>query len=197
MDAPRFVGAGAGAMHGAHAWALRRPTRLVYPPAFSPTPNPLPTCSNTLHLPITTNTNNKRFLAWVLSISGAYRGASPEFQAACAAGRGAALRDSPWFRVPYPGQWGPPIISVYSTLTMLAGALPAMIESLGDYFAAAELAGAPVPPPDVLSRAVAWQGLCCVVTGVLGTSSGTTAYNENIDESTPHAHTHIYMETSV
>jgi hypothetical protein len=33
------------------------------------------------------------------------------------------------------GQWGAPIVNAYSTLTMLAGALPAMIESLGDYYA--------------------------------------------------------------
>jgi len=63
---------------------------------------------------------------------------------------------------------------------MLAGALPAMIESLGDYYACSQISGAPIPPPDVLSRAVSWQGLSCVVTGLLGTSSGTTAYNENI-----------------
>jgi Permease family len=51
---------------------------------------------------------------------------------------------------------------------------------LGDYYAAARIAGAPVPPSDVISRAVAWQGVCCMITGVWGTGNGTTAYNENI-----------------
>lgn len=51
---------------------------------------------------------------------------------------------------------------------------------LGDYYAAARIAGAPVPPPDVIGRAVAWQGICCMLTGLWGTGNGTTAYNENI-----------------
>ncbi|KAI8476384.1 MAG: permease family-domain-containing protein [Monoraphidium minutum] len=122
------------------------------------------------------------FLAWVLSASGAYS-SRPDLAAACSTAQSDALHASPWFRVPYPGQWGAPIVSAYSTLTMLAGALPAMIESLGDYFACAQIAGAPVPPPDVLSRAISWQGLTCVLAGLFGTSSGTTAYNENIDKS--------------
>jgi hypothetical protein len=41
--------------------------------------------------------------------------------------------------------------------TYLAGALPAMVESLGDYYAAASIAGAPVPPPGVISRAITIQ----------------------------------------
>lgn len=53
-----------------------------------------------------------------------------------------------------------------------------MVESLGDYFAAADTTGAPVPPPGVISRAVALQGATCALAGVWGTTSGTTAYNE-------------------
>lgn len=53
-----------------------------------------------------------------------------------------------------------------------------MVESLGDYFAAADISGAPVPPPSVISRAVALQGATCALAGVWGTTSGTTAYNE-------------------
>lgn len=120
------------------------------------------------------------FIAWILTISGVYNGASTERQAACRTDQSTALATSPWFRVPYPGQWGAPIVTAYSTFTMLAGALPAMIESLGDYYVCSHIAEAPVPPPDVLSRAISWQGLTCVLAGLFGTSSGTTAYNENI-----------------
>jgi hypothetical protein len=66
------------------------------------------------------------------------------------------------------------------TLHTCTGALPAMVESLGDYFAAADISGAPVPPPSVISRAVALQGATCALAGVWGTTSGTTAYNEVI-----------------
>ncbi|KAF6262263.1 permease family-domain-containing protein [Scenedesmus sp. NREL 46B-D3] len=120
------------------------------------------------------------FIAWLLTIAGTYDSAAPEVQAACRTDQSSVLYNSPWFRFPYPGQWGPIHISWASTLTMLAGALPAMVESLGDYFAAADIAGAPVPPPGVISRAIALQGATCALAGVWGTTSGTTAYNENI-----------------
>jgi nucleobase transporter 1/2 len=67
---------------------------------------------------------------------------------------------------------------MFSCYCHTAGALPAMVESLGDYFAAADIAGAPVPPPGVISRAIALQGATCALAGAWGTSSGTTAYNE-------------------
>jgi hypothetical protein len=38
-------------------------------------------------------------------------------------------------RFPYPGQWGTIIFTWSSVLTMFAGAISAMVESLGDYYA--------------------------------------------------------------
>ena len=43
-----------------------------------------------------------------------------------------------------------------------------IVLQLGDYYAAARISGAPVPPPAVLSRAVAVQGFSCVCTGFWG-----------------------------
>jgi len=63
------------------------------------------------------------------------------------------------------GQFGKPTFSAAGVFTMFAGAISAMIESLGDYYAAARISGAPVPPPDVLARGVTWQGISCVLTG--------------------------------
>ncbi len=40
------------------------------------------------------------------------------------------LHSSPWFRVPYPLQWGVPTFTWSSTLTMLAGAVSALVESV-------------------------------------------------------------------
>ena len=45
------------------------------------------------------------------------------------------LDESPWFRVPYPGQWGAPIFEAYAIIPMLGGMLASMIESIGDYYA--------------------------------------------------------------
>lgn len=42
------------------------------------------------------------------------------------------LEESPWFRIPYPGQWGAPIFKAYAVIPMLGGMLASMIESIGD-----------------------------------------------------------------
>lgn len=55
-------------------------------------------------------------------------------------------------------------------------ALPLCTLQLGDYFASAQLAGAPPPPKDVISRAVGAEGLCCCISGLLGTTTGSSAY---------------------
>ncbi|KAK9829197.1 hypothetical protein WJX72_004442 [[Myrmecia] bisecta] len=123
-------------------------------------------------------------VTWIYAIivteAGAYDNSSAATQAACRTDQSDVLRLSPWFRFPYPGQWGAPTFSWAGVLTMLAGALSAMVESLGDYYAAARISGAPVPPPGVIERAVTLQGFSCVLTGLWGTGNGTTAYNENI-----------------
>ena len=40
------------------------------------------------------------------------------------------LHTAPWFRFPYPLQWGAPTFTWSSTLTMLAGAVSALVESV-------------------------------------------------------------------
>ena len=40
------------------------------------------------------------------------------------------LHTTPWVRFPYPLQWGAPTFTWSSTLTMLAGAVSALVESV-------------------------------------------------------------------
>ncbi|ELT89006.1 hypothetical protein CAPTEDRAFT_95564, partial [Capitella teleta] len=91
-----------------------------------------------------------------------------------------ALSKAAWFRFPYPGQWGTPTFSVASVFGMLAGVLAGMIESIGDYYAAARMSGAPIPPFHAINRGVFVEGIGCILAGVWGTGSGTTSYSENI-----------------
>jgi nucleobase transporter 1/2 len=63
------------------------------------------------------------FIAWIITISGTYDNASPDVQAACRTDQSNVLAASPWFRFPYPGQWGPITMSWASTLTMLVSCL--------------------------------------------------------------------------
>ena len=50
------------------------------------------------------------------------------------------------------GQWGMPTFSTAGVFGMLSGVVAGMIESIGDYYACARLAGAPPPPVHAINR---------------------------------------------
>jgi nucleobase transporter 1/2 len=87
---------------------------------------------------------------------------------------------APWFRVPLPFQWGAPVFGAAAAIGMLAGYVASIVESVGDYYAAARLAGAPVPGPKTINRGIGMEGVGCLVAGIFGTANGTTSYSENI-----------------
>ena len=78
------------------------------------------------------------------------------------------------------GQWGRPTVSVASVFGMLAGVIAGILESIGDYYACANLCGAPSPPKHAINRGIAIEGLTCFLAGSIGTGSGNTSYSENI-----------------
>jgi nucleobase transporter 1/2 len=82
--------------------------------------------------------------------------------------------------VPRPFPHGAPIFGLAAAVGMLAGFLASIVESVGDYYACARLAGAPVPTRRTIDRGIGMEGLGCVVAGVFGTGNGTTSYSENI-----------------
>jgi len=90
------------------------------------------------------------------------------------------VHSAAWFRVPYPFQWGLPVFGLAATVGMLSGYLASIVESVGDYYAAARLAGAPVPKAAVINRGIGMEGIGCLVAGIFGTGNGTTSYSENI-----------------
>lgn len=90
------------------------------------------------------------------------------------------IRQSPWFRMPYPFQWGLPKFTISAVVGMLAGYIASMVESIGDYYACARLSGAPNPTAKTLNRGIGMEGVGCLVAGVFGTGNGTTSYSENI-----------------
>ena len=90
------------------------------------------------------------------------------------------LQETPWFRVPYPFQWGAPIFRSYAWVPMLGGMLASMIESIGDYYSCAALAGAPPPTPGIVSRGLGSEAIGVILSGMIGTTNATTSYSENI-----------------
>jgi xanthine/uracil permease len=83
-----------------------------------------------------------------------------------------------------PFKWGFPDLSSATlwagVIGMLAGYLASMVESVGDYYACARIAEAPVPTQKMISKGLGAEGLGCLIAGILQTGNGTTSYSENI-----------------
>jgi len=92
----------------------------------------------------------------------------------------AVIGDSLGAKFPYPGQWGAPIFKGYAIGPMIGAMMVSMVESIGDYYACAKLAGAPPPSGSVISRGLASEGWGLMLCGLFGTGNGTTSYGENI-----------------
>ncbi|XP_072015034.1 solute carrier family 23 member 2-like [Amphiura filiformis] len=90
-----------------------------------------------------------------------------------------AIEEASWFYIPYPGQWGLPIITLAGVLGMFSAVIASVIESIGDYYATARVAGAPPPPPHAVNRGIGMEGLGCILAGLWGTANGTTTFSQN------------------
>lgn len=58
--------------------------------------------------------------------------------------------------LPLIGQWGLPVVTVAGVLGMLSATMAGIVESIGDYYACARLAGAAPPPVHAINR---WVGV--------------------------------------
>lgn len=96
------------------------------------------------------------------------------------------IASASWFSLKpmMPFKWGFPDLGSATlwagVFGMLAGYLASMIESIGDYYACARIAEAPVPTSRMISRGLGAEGLGCFIAGILQTCNGTTTYSENI-----------------
>ncbi|XP_022728483.1 nucleobase-ascorbate transporter 1-like isoform X2 [Durio zibethinus] len=93
----------------------------------------------------------------ILTASGAYRDKPNGTQFSCRTDRANLISTAPWFKFPYPFQWGPPTFSAGHSFAMMSAVLVSMVESTGAYKAASRLAIATPPPANVLSRGIGWQ----------------------------------------
>lgn len=91
-----------------------------------------------------------------------------------------ALNASPWFRFPYPLQWGTPVFNWKMALVMCVVSLIASVDSIGSYHASSLLVASRPPTLGVLSRGIGLEGLCSVLAGLWGTGTGSTTLTENV-----------------
>ncbi|XP_053407912.1 solute carrier family 23 member 2-like [Mercenaria mercenaria] len=87
------------------------------------------------------------------------------------------LKTAPWFYWPYPFQFGMPTFSAAGYVGFLAATVASIIESVGDYHAAARIGGVPPPPPHAINRGVAVEGFSSIISGMIGAGPGTTTYS--------------------
>ncbi|KAL4388988.1 hypothetical protein AHAS_Ahas03G0000100 [Arachis hypogaea] len=91
-----------------------------------------------------------------------------------------ALRSSPWFRFPYPLQWGTPVFHWKMALVMCVVSVISSVDSVGSYHASSLLVASRPPTPGVLSRGIGLEGLTSVLAGLWGTGTGSTTITENV-----------------
>lgn len=90
------------------------------------------------------------------------------------------LHLTPWFYLPYPGQYGIPKFNTAIFLGFLVATFTSIIESIGDYFAAAQLCNIPRPPHHAVSRGILVEGIAGILSGFMGASHATTSYSGHV-----------------
>jgi nucleobase transporter 1/2 len=76
--------------------------------------------------------------------------------------------------------FGLPTVSAAGFVGMLAATLSSVIESIGDYFAAARISNGNPPPAHALNRGIAAEGFSSIISGMVGAGHATTSYSGNI-----------------
>ncbi|CAO2815825.1 unnamed protein product [Amaranthus hypochondriacus] len=118
--------------------------------------------------------------AVILTAAGAYKNTPQQTQISCRTDKANLISTAPWFKFPYPLQWGPPTFAAGHSVAMMSAVLVSMIESTAAYQAASRLAIATPPPAYVLSRGIGWQGIGVLLDGLFGTCSGSSVSVENV-----------------
>ncbi|XP_022152915.1 nucleobase-ascorbate transporter 12 [Momordica charantia] len=91
-----------------------------------------------------------------------------------------ALNSSPWFRFPYPLQWGTPVFHWKTAIVMCVVSVISSVDSVGSYHAASLLVASRPPSPGILSRGIGLEGLSSILAGLWGTGTGSTTLTENV-----------------
>ena len=88
--------------------------------------------------------------------------------------------NAPLLRPIVPFQWGLPLFTTSFIVGMIAGMLASVIESFGDYYSVARMAGEGAPNARRVNHGLGMEGLGNVFAGIMGTGNGSTSYTENV-----------------
>lgn len=90
------------------------------------------------------------------------------------------IDSTPWITIPYPGQYGYPKFHAPTFFGFTVGVISSIIESVGDYFAAASICGTGRPPQHAVNRGIMSEGFTGIVSGFMGAGNATTSYSNHI-----------------
>ncbi|XP_029656248.1 solute carrier family 23 member 1-like [Octopus sinensis] len=90
------------------------------------------------------------------------------------------LKNFSWFYIPYPLQFGYPKFSIGMFVNFLVATIISIIDSIGDYYACAQIARVPSPPVHAVNRGLFIEGTCSFFNALLGAGHATTTYGGNI-----------------
>ncbi|APW96909.1 xanthine permease [Halobiforma lacisalsi AJ5] len=113
-------------------------------------------------------------VAAILSVTGVY---GPETVGYVDTG---AIAEASAIQVITPLQWGMPQFTPAFAVGIFAGVLASMVESLGDYYAVARIAGVGAPSEKRINHGIGMEGIGNIIAGIMGTGNGSTSYGENI-----------------
>jgi len=81
-----------------------------------------------------------------------------------------------WMSV-HVGMWGSPSFGAAMFVGMLVATVTSILESIGDYYAAAQACVVPPPPNHAVNRGITVEGLGAMLSGLLGAAHATTSYS--------------------
>ena len=84
------------------------------------------------------------------------------------------------YRFSFAGQFGSPLFSYSALIGFLIATFVSILDSIGDYYAAAKMCQVPPPPRHAINRGIAIEGFCSMLSGFYGTGHATTTYGGNI-----------------
>lgn len=90
------------------------------------------------------------------------------------------IENSPWFQLPYPGQFGKPKFHIGLFFGFLTSCIICMIESIGSYKIVATISEESPPTSRIINRSIIMEGLGCFIGGIMGIGVGVTTYSENV-----------------
>uniref|UniRef100_A0A8D0BXC9 Solute carrier family 23 member 3 n=1 Tax=Salvator merianae TaxID=96440 RepID=A0A8D0BXC9_SALMN len=86
---------------------------------------------------------------------------------------------SPWLKVPYPGEQGWPVLSIYAVGIGAAMGVTASMNSVGCYLLCSKVLRKPPPPQHSCNRGLCAEGFGSLLSAVMGSVSGTASSMPN------------------